>query len=337
MHYSRLHPPEQRDHCRKLFADHRGEAGLAECEIQRPDGTRIPVEIAGAPLQLGERRVVQGHFRDISARRAAEEAAREQKTLESTLVAMQRVLGVVGHELRTPLAAMRATSELLLDLQLVKTPQAAAFLRTIHDESVRMAQLVNNLLEAARLNSGVARWDWDTVPLAEACREAASVSGSLIDPQAVRVLIEVDPPDLSMRGDDGAIRRLLINLITNAARHTRQGWIRIGARPVNHADPGAPGWIELTVQDTGDGMSEQVIAKLGQAFVLNRGAVGSDYINGAGLGLNICKSIASAHGGSISVSSRPGEGSTFIAKIRRDLAGPRAVDHESAITREAAI
>lgn len=257
----------------------------------------------------------------------------ERNHLKEAVAAQEQLLGVVGHELRTPLAALRATSEYLLSGDPQDAEEREMFLQIIHDETVRMAEMVNNLLEAARLNSGCARWNWSVVKLAEVCDEAFRVVRPLVDHAEVDMHWEVDSPDLAMLGDAEAIRRLLINLISNSVKHTKEGAIRVSAREILKPDHR---WIELQIHDTGEGISEAVAAKLGQAFVLNSGLVGPDYVKGTGLGLAICQGIASAHGGTISVDSRPGQGSTFTVLLRADLSEPAEPTSDARITAEAA-
>ncbi len=266
-------------------------------------------------------------------RKRAEEAERERQSLQDAVRAMEQVLAVVGHELRTPLAALRATSEFLLTEDAKQTAEWDVFLKIIHDETIRMAEMINNLLEVARLNSGLAQWNWFTVKLTEACDGALMVVRPLIDHGQVELMYEVDPPDLTMNGDPDAIQRLLINLISNSAKHTSKGSIRITAREVTKPDGR---WAELQVHDTGRGIPEKVLKNLGQAFVLNSGVVGSDYVKGTGLGLAICKGIAAAHGGSITVVSEPGQGCVFTALLRADLSEPAKVDASINLTQEAA-
>jgi len=138
---------------------------------------------------------------------------------------------------------------------------------------------------------------------------------------------------MMMRGDADAIRRLIVNLAVNARRHTTKGWIEIRVREVTgEAEP----WIEVQVEDTGEGIPPEIAAKLGTAFALNSGIVGGHYIQGSGLGLAICKGVAAAHGGSISVRSTPGRGSTFTVRLRADLEAPVQQGSDSHIFLEAA-
>jgi signal transduction histidine kinase len=262
-------------------------------------------------------------------RRRAERIERERRSLESALGAMDHLLGVLGHELRTPLTALRLLSEYLLQDDHAAVEQWERYLKSMNGEVLRMTDLVNNLLEAARLDSGVSQWNWSGVNLAETCRDAVSVVSPLIQSGKVSLVTDIQPADLQIKGDPDAIRRLIVNLANNAVKHTREGQIKISIRAA------AP-MISIAVSDTGAGISQELAGRLGNAFAINSGVAGSSRTGGTGLGLAICKGIAAAHGGSISVASRPGRGTTFTVTIRADLEAPAAVPPDLKILREAA-
>jgi PAS domain S-box-containing protein len=255
--------------------------------------------------------------RDITERKRAEEAELERQSLKEAVKSMEQVLGVVGHELRTPLAGLRATLEFLMNADAKQMDEYDKFMKTVHSETVRMADMVNNLLEAARLNSGCAQWHWSTVPMEQTCQTALDIVSPLIDKTRVHLACEVEPNDLEMQGDEEGIKRLLINLVTNAAKYTAEGGIKIS---VKERSEDGKSFIVLKISDTGEGIPEEVARKLGEAFALNSGVVGSNYIKGTGLGLAICKGIVAAHDGSISVASTVGKGTTFTIVMRADLA-----------------
>ena len=124
-----------------------------------------------------------------------------------------------------------------------------------------------------------------------------------------------------MSGDADALRRLMINLLSNAQKHTPTGRIHLAVRA--YSDDSAR-WVALRVTDTGTGIDPEVVPRLGQAFALNSGPVGSDPASGTGLGLAICRGIAEAHGGGLRFSSMQGQGTTVTAVLRADLPGPVA-------------
>lgn len=263
----------------------------------------------------GPKRVVVSH-ENITARKTAERLAVEQLSLREAVAGMEQVLGVVGHELRTPLAALRAISEFLTTAGARETAEADQFLHEISRQVRRMSDTVNNILEAARLNSGRARWTWSHVDLASTVTDAIESIQPLIDRQRVEICHRVDSAAAFMSGDSDAIRRLTINLLSNALKHTTQGQIEVLAQKYSD-DRGH--WIELSVRDTGCGIPSELSARLGEAFALNSGVVGANHISGTGLGLAICKGISKAHGGELSIESAVGKGTKVTAKLRADL------------------
>ena len=258
----------------------------------------------------------------------AESAEREQASLKQAVAAMEQVLGVVGHELRTPLAAMRLTSELLQSDGVRQSDDCASLLESINREAVRMAGTVNDLLEAARLNSGLATWNWSQFPPGAACEEALGAVRQLLDPSRVTLTLTAAPGDFLARGDADAFQRLVINLAGNARRFTEVGRIDVGIRPLP-ADEHGRSSIELTVRDTGCGISPEIRDRLGEAFALNAGIVGDRHVTGAGLGLAICRGIVAAHGGMMSIESEVGKGTCVTVRLRSDLRGPIMAAPES--------
>ncbi len=244
---------------------------------------------------------------------------RERRHLREAVREAERVLGIVGHELRTPLAALRATTEYLLTPEAKEAAEWDVFLHSMHNEVIRMAELVNNMLEAARLNSRRSMWCWGPVNLSEACEEALNVMRPLVAHGRVELRCIHERENLHLRGDANAVQRLILNLVSNSAKFTNEGFIELHTRQYLHR--GHP-WVEVRVEDSGTGISEEVVSKLGEAFMLSSGALGSDYVKGTGLGLSICKAIVAVHGGELTVESEPGKGTVFTARLRADLEEP---------------
>ena len=166
------------------------------------------------------------------------------------------------------------------------------------------------------------------------CREAINTVRPLLDSDSVQLTLHVSPTGASMMGDPEAIRRLIINLLGNARKHTQRGRIAV---LVSSHEFAAESWIHIEVQDTGTGISPKILGRLGEAFALNAGVVGVNHVEGAGLGLAICKGIAAAHGGLLTVASTVGSGAQITARLRADLSQPatgaatlRLIDKSSA-------
>jgi PAS domain S-box-containing protein len=314
--------PEDRDRVMAALAAlaaHTKDGSLFDVEyrVRRSDGTyrhwidrgRL-VGRGGAPST----RMV-GVVSDVTERKRAEALEGERAGLRQAVSAMEGVLGVVGHELRTPLAGLRAMSEFLLTDGGAQGAECEQMLSGINEEVVRMSETVNDLLEAARLNSGLAKWKWSRFELGPVCLEALDPIRPLVDEGAVRLECDVEG-GCAMLGDADAVRRLVINLVSNARRFTTAGSIRVAARS---SGEGGQRWVEVSVTDTGPGIPPEIRDRLGEAFALNAGLVGPNHVSGTGLGLAICKGIALAHGGRLSVQSEVGKGTTVLARLRADL------------------
>jgi signal transduction histidine kinase len=307
---------------------HAGAAFDAEYRVRRADGQYRHWVDRGRTVTLAGGARMVGVVSDVTERKRAEALDAERAGLRQAVSAMEGVLGVVGHELRTPLAGLRAMSEFLLTDGAVQNAECEQMLTGINEEVVRMAETVNDLLEAARLNSGLAKWKWSHVDLASACADALDPIRPLVDEEAVRLECDVEP-GCSLRGDADAVRRLVLNLASNARKHTARGSIRVSARALSD---GGRRWVEIAVADTGAGIPPEIRDRLGEAFALNAGLVGPNHVSGTGLGLAICKGIAQAHGGGLSISSDVGKGTTVVGRLRADLEGPVTEQGKAAVT-----
>jgi PAS domain S-box-containing protein len=299
----------------------RGER-LEQFEATRicKDGSNIDVSISLSPIQDTAGKIVgiSKIAHDITVRRRAEALERERAGLKESVNAMEQVLGVVGHELRTPLAALRAMSEFLLTDGAMATAEFDQFLGGINEEVIRMTETVDNLLEAARLNSGKAKWNFHRLRVRDICEQALDVIRPLVDPAAIMLGLDV-PQDLQLCGDADALRRLITNLAGNSRKHTKAGRIAVSA--AGRCDDNGR-WIELRISDTGSGIAPEILRRLGEAFALNSGVVGANHVSGTGLGIAICNAIVAAHGGNLKVESKVGEGTVITANLRADLTKP---------------
>jgi PAS domain S-box-containing protein len=303
-------------------------------------GRRFPAEIRAAPI-IGEGALCTGvllFINDITERKRAEaerikllSIEQERNHLREAVQAQERVLGIVGHELRTPLASVRAMAEFLLQEGAHETEELEEFLRSILDEVIKMAGTVNETLEVARMNSGKAQWNWSEFAVAEVCEQAVETVRPLVNQESVKLGVETTPPDLVMQGDPGAVRRLIVNLLSNAHKHTTDGSINLRAELLSRDNER---WVQIQVCDSGAGIPRKIAAKLGEAFALNSGVVGESHVKGAGLGLAICKGIAAAHGGTVSIWTCPGKGTTVTVLMRPDLPEPAQIDSVPVIAYE---
>jgi two-component system, sensor histidine kinase and response regulator len=241
------------------------------------------------------------------------EAALHSEQLKREMKAMDQVLAVVSHELRTPLGAVRMLLESLSSIN-CKSGNGKLMIQKAHSQIVHMSEMVDNLLEAARLNSGKAQWNWGEVNFDDICDLVSDTVTPHLGP-GVKLDLSVVPPPF-MLGDEEAIRRLILNLVANAARHTKSGKIELQICPASGDR------VEIRIIDTGAGIPPEILARLGNAFELNHGMVGSNHGHGTGLGIAISKHLAAIHGGTLSFQSTVGKGTSIIIGLKTNLTEP---------------
>jgi two-component system, OmpR family, sensor histidine kinase KdpD len=211
------------------------------------------------------------------------------------------LLAAVSHDLRTPLAAIKASATSLLDESVRWDEEARTeFLRAIDEETDRLSLMVGNLLDLSRIEGGALRPDKEWYDVAELVADVADRLAPLAAGHRLSTRVEPDLPVAFF--DYVEIAQVLINLIQNAVKYTPSGTaISVAARR-------SGGAIELAVADTGPGIPPQKIPHLFEKFYR---AEDSGRVPGTGIGLAICKGLVEAHGGRIWVESRVGEGTTF--------------------------
>ncbi len=294
------------------------------------EGTDLKVLQAGAAdyiakselsLRLLERSIMYSLQR---ARRQFEllridQLERERNSLKDSIRGLEQVLGVVGHELRTPIAGIRMMLEAIASNEEMEKDQVGKYLNLTIAEVVRLSSLVNDLLEVTKLNSGLTKWQWGEVHFESVVQEALRATQALIAEKGLKLEVLIEPTNLTIHGDSSAIARAIQNLVTNSLKHTDQGSIsiRVSERLVD-----GEGFVALTVTDTGRGIPPEKLVRLGQAFVLNAGVIGPNFVQGSGLGLAIVKGIIEAHGGELKFESTVGKGTTATALMKIDLDSP---------------
>jgi two-component system phosphate regulon sensor histidine kinase PhoR len=230
----------------------------------------------------------------------------------------QEFVANVSHELKTPLAAIKAYAETLLDGALADPHNNVPFVRRIDEQANRLHQLILDLLSLARIESGEAGFEIGVVdlePLIEASitqyQQAATAKG-------MNLQRAQDCPGLTVRADEEGMRQILGNLIDNAIKYTPAG----GSVTVSWRSEAQDAVIE--VADTGIGIAPDDQARLFERFYrVDRAR--SRELGGTGLGLSIVKHLAQAFSGEVSVRSEPGKGSTFSVRLPLATSGAGAM------------
>ena len=214
----------------------------------------------------------------------------------------------VSHELRSPLAAIRAMTETLQDGALNDTDTAQDFLTRILNDTQRMTTMVNELLELSRLESGQAPIHLAPVSLESVVAEIESRFD--VSPDHERLNLETNVPDgiPLVMGEADKLNQVLANLVENAVKVTGDGGlISISANATDR-------WVEVKVSDNGIGIAREHLPHVFERFYkVDR----SRRDGGTGLGLAIAKHLVQAHGGDIKVESVEGEGSAFSFTLLR--------------------
>jgi two-component system, OmpR family, sensor histidine kinase KdpD len=231
----------------------------------------------------------------LSAEAAQAVALTQSDELKSALLA------AVSHDLRTPLASIKASATSLLDDSVTWDEETRQdFLEAIDEETDRLTLMVSNLLDLSRIEGGALRPQKDWYDIDELIVDVRTRLAPRTKSHPLTVTVEPDLPLL--RFDYVQIAQVLVNLIENAVKHTA------GGTPITIAAHQVLGAVEISVHDDGPGIPREHQLRLFDKFYR---VYASAAAPGAGIGLAISKGLVEAHGGSIWVESEPGSGTTF--------------------------
>lgn len=267
-----------------------GQRQRGQLALQR--GSRW-VEATFAPIRGGGAWAVLCVLHDLTDVRRAETARRD-------------FVANVSHELRTPLAAIRAVTETLRDGAISDPVVAGPFLESVEHQVDRLVQLVNELLELARIESGAAPFRFETVGVADLLERAAGRFRLQTERAGLELKLVTPPDGLAVRGDPARLDRVLDNLLSNAIKFTPAG----GVVTLRGRQDGDRALIE--VADTGMGIDPHDLPRIFERFYMtDRARAGK----GVGLGLAIVKHTVRAHGGEVTAQSDVGRGSRFTITL----------------------
>lgn len=275
-----------------LITAHDTPSAVQGLDVGADDFIRKPVEVA----ELLAR--VRSLLRLKHAIDERDRIARQRQDFVSRLT----------HDLRTPLVA----SDRMLDLILQGhfgdfSDQLQEVLATMASSNENLLELVNNLLQVYRFESGLYPLNFIQVDLAEVIHEVAKQLQPLCRGKGLRLNVETESTPLMVEGDRLELRRVVTNLLGNAIKFTKAGSVNISA---NSALATSGDATVIKIQDTGIGIGAEQQEQLFERF-----RPGSHQSSGSGLGLHVTKYIVEAHHGTIRVASELGEGSTFTVTM----------------------
>lgn len=286
----------------------RGGTPVFEWTHRHSSGRDIPCEVRVARMPAAGRNLVVGAVTDITARKQAEAELRSALEQEKELSRLKtNFVNVVSHEFRTPLGVIMSAAEILENyFERLKPEQRRGHLHDVRHSIEQMTNLMEEVLLLGRVESGRMDFKPEAVDLPGLCRrvvdEQLSVTG-----RKCPILLDAGDAGVGAKGDEGLLRHIFINLVSNAVKYSPAGsQVRFSVRRVGND-------AVFEVRDQGIGIPVQDQPRLFEAF--HRGQNVGD-IPGTGLGMVIVKRCVDLHDGSIELESAPGRGTSFTVRLK---------------------
>ncbi|MFN0058107.1 MAG: ATP-binding protein [Planctomycetota bacterium] len=273
-----------------------GQEVSAELRVLGPPRERS-VELVSSVLRVGGAKPVGALavLHDVSELRQLENMRRD-------------FVANVSHELKTPIAAVRAMAETILDDPQMSTETRERFTRKICEQALRLSALVSDLLTLARMESGEAALDLQPLDLRSPVVESLNALTGTAEARGITLTREISDTPIRVRGDAEALRQVVTNLLDNALKYTPEGgqvWLQLRADGAH---------VQIAVRDTGIGIEPKHQDRVFERFYRVDKARSRE-LGGTGLGLAIVKHVSLLHGGDVSLESEVGRGSTFTVRL----------------------
>lgn len=251
------------------------------------------------------------------AERHREIAERATAEAEEASRAKSQFLANVSHELRTPLNAIIGYSEMLSEEASEEgRPVLVRDLEKIRSAALHQLDLVNSVLDLAKIEAGRQDLDLETFPVAPLVDETTAIVRPLLEKNRNTLVVSRPPgEELTMTSDAMKLRQCLFNLLSNACKFTEGGRVELEVRRL---EEGGAGWISFRVADTGIGIPPEKLPRLFEPFAQADLSTARRF-GGTGLGLSITRQLCELMGGTVTVESAPGTGSTFEIRLPEQL------------------
>jgi signal transduction histidine kinase len=223
-------------------------------------------------------------------------------------------LSSMSHELRTPLNAIIGLTDVMMtNAARFGTEKALEPLKRVHNAGTHLLGLINQVLDISKIEAGKLELSPETVNLAPLIDEVIGTARQLAEQSKNRLVVDA-PQDLgALFVDPMRLRQILLNLLSNACKFTKEGEVALKARKVTNGRD----YVAIAIADTGIGMTPEQLGKLFQEFSQAEASTAKKY-GGTGLGLAITRKLARMMGGDVTVTSEPGKGSVFTVSLPVD-------------------
>ncbi len=275
------------------------------------------------PLRDGSGQIVGtfGMSRDITAQKRIEQQLREARDAANAAnFAKSEFLANMSHEIRTPLNGILGMTQLLAQTPL--NERQRDYVELVHQSGESLLELLNDILDFSKIEAGRMRLETIAFSISETIAAAVQVLGVRADGRGLDLAIRIDPdlPD-KLFGDPTRLRQVVVNLVGNAIKFTEQGEVVVDVQRVGSTSQASDlpdslatlkdlVWVEVSVRDTGIGISPDEVQQIFDAFT-QADASTSRRFGGTGLGLTISAKLVQLMGGQLRVESAVGQGTTF--------------------------
>ncbi|MGM0952804.1 MAG: MHYT domain-containing protein [Pseudomonadota bacterium] len=286
-------------------------------------GHQFPIRLAIGESRLGGTSTFVGFITDISQRHRMETDLRQAKEeAEQATEAKSAFLANMSHEIRTPMNAIIGFTDLVLDSPLNESQ--AGHLGVVKNSARSLLTLLNDILDTAKLDGGHTELESRDFSLREVCNQI--VASQSLHAARKNLYLKLDyRADDYFKGDPLRIQQVVLNLVSNAVKFTREGGVTL------HIQQPEPGSVVILVQDTGIGIPADRIDRIFEPFTQADSSMTRRF-GGTGLGTTIARQLTELMGGQISVTSAPGQGSTF--RIHLPLQAGQAVTEDQSSEQE---